>query len=310
VTLDPLPLPDMITAPRTDAVYNCHAYLTKVPVSAIQPFIEAFTKPGEVIADCFAGSGMTGIAAAMAGRRARLSDISVLGQHIATGYLTDVSASDLRRAAEAVVQIAKTALGQLYQTRRSSDGAMVEMIRTVWSFTYVCPACNGELVYYKHLQHGATVAPDKCPHCTAPFVRRTWRSTSDVPVQVVVRNAVGRLVDQDIGEADLATIAEASADPRLHEIPSLKIDQSREMFSRSGLGKRGLTETARFFSPRNAIALLELWRAIQSVEDARLRKKLAFAFTAILPRASRRSHSSPHFPWDIKESGDHRADSG
>ncbi len=294
--LDPLPLPDMITAPRTDAVYNCHAYLTKVPVSAIQPFIEAFTKPGEVIADSFADSGMTGIAAAMAGRRARLSDISVLGQHIATGYLTDVSESDLRRAAEGVVQIAKAALGQLYQTRRGSDGAIVEMIRTVWSFTYVCPACNGELVYYKHLQRGGTVAPDKCPHCRAPFVRRTWRSKSDVPVQVVVRNAAGRLVDQDVGEADLATIAEASADPRLHEIPSLQIDQSREMFSRSGLGKRGLTETARFFSPRNAIALLELWRAIHGVEDARLCKKLAFAFTAILPRASRRYQWSAQRP--------------
>ena len=34
------------------------------------------------------------------------------------------------------------------------------------------------------------------------------------------------------------------------------------MFSRSGLGKAGMVRTADFFSPRNAIALLELWRAI------------------------------------------------
>ena len=33
-------LPETITAPRTDAVYNCHAYLTKVPIAAIKPFIE------------------------------------------------------------------------------------------------------------------------------------------------------------------------------------------------------------------------------------------------------------------------------
>jgi hypothetical protein len=53
-------LPEIINAPRTDAIYACHAYLTKVPIAAIRPFIEAFTRPGEIVADFFAGSGMTG----------------------------------------------------------------------------------------------------------------------------------------------------------------------------------------------------------------------------------------------------------
>ena len=60
-----IPLPEAITVPRTDPIYNCHAYLTKVPVGAIQPFIQTFTKPGEVVVDFFAGSGMTGLAALM-----------------------------------------------------------------------------------------------------------------------------------------------------------------------------------------------------------------------------------------------------
>jgi hypothetical protein len=150
-------LPDTITAPRTDAVYNCHAYLTKVPVAAIRPFIEAFTTPGETVVDFFAGSGMTGIAAAMAGRRASLSDISVLGQHIATGFLTDVPEAGFREAADHVMQAARAALGDLYLTQRAADGVTVEMVRTVWSFTYQCPACRTELVYYEHLQGGTAV---------------------------------------------------------------------------------------------------------------------------------------------------------
>ena len=78
-------LPETITAPRTDPIYNCHAYLTKVPVGAIKPFIEAFSKEGEIVADIFAGSGMTGLAALASCRKAKLSDISALGQHIAKG---------------------------------------------------------------------------------------------------------------------------------------------------------------------------------------------------------------------------------
>ena len=83
--------------PRTDPIYNCHAYLTKVPIGAIQPFIQTFTEPGEVVVDSFAGSGTTGLAALTLNRRARLSDISVLGKHIATGYLTDAPDAGIAR---------------------------------------------------------------------------------------------------------------------------------------------------------------------------------------------------------------------
>ena len=99
--LDDLKVPDVIRAPRTDPIYNCHAYLTKVPVAAILPFVQQFTRPGDVVLDPFAGSGMTGLAAAMEGRRAQLADISVLGQHIAQGYLMEVSPSESPQGCEA-----------------------------------------------------------------------------------------------------------------------------------------------------------------------------------------------------------------
>ena len=293
MSFDLPPLPDTITAPRTDAVYNCHAYLTKVPIAAIRPFIEAFTAPGEAVVDFFAGSGMTGIAAAMAGRRACLSDISVLGQHIATGYLTDVPEAAFRKAAARVVLEARTALGDLYLTQRAADGAAVEMVRTVWSFTYQCPACLAELVYYEYLRGAGS---SRCPACKGPFAKRSWTTGDDVPVQVVVHGTGGLLAEQNVTSTDRTAVVAAAADLRLSEVPSLSIDASREMFSRSGLGKRGLTETAQFFSPRNAIALLELWRAIAAVTDKKVSKKLSFAFTAILPRASRRYQWSAQRP--------------
>ena len=290
-TLDSLP--ESITAPRTDAIYNCHAYLTKVPVAAVRPFIAALSAPGDTIVDFFAGSGMTGLAALMAGRKAVLSDISVLGQHIAKGYLAEVSPTAFRHAADSVMETARAALGDLYKTRRATDGAVAEMVRTVWSFTYVCPVCSNELVYFEHLSPlGA--APGQCPSCGGPFTRRHWSRGDDVPVEVVVAGQNRKLASQDVSDFDRKMIATAAADPRHKKVPSLPIEEHREMYSRSGLGKAGLTETSLFFAPRNAIALLELWRAIHVWEDAELRRKLSFAFTAILPRASRR------YQWSAK----------
>ena len=289
-------IPDVIRAPRTDRIYNCHAYLTKVPVAAIHPFVKQFTEPGEVVLDPFAGSGMTGIAAAMQGRRARLTDISVLGQHIAQGYLTETSPSALRGAAEKVVSSARDALGNLYMTRRASDGACVELKRTVWSFTYVCPNCSRSMVYFRHLQKNGTAQPDVCPGCREKFVRRSWPKADDVPVEVVVYGEDGKLVNQELQNVDFVAVERAKGDPRQAQVPSRAIENHREMYRRSALGKHGLTETKLFFSPRNALALAELWGAIDRVADDRLRTKLRFAFTAILPRASRRYQWGPKRP--------------
>ena len=288
-------LPETVTAPRTDAIYNCHGYLTKVPIGAIEPFIETFTQSGEVIADFFAGSGMTGLAAVRLGRKAELSDISALGRHIAKGYATRVSPEEFRGIAGEVIATTRRAIGNLYATRRASDNAQVEMVRAVWSFTYLCPSCRFPLVYYRHLS-AKSAPPKECPSCKTAFVRRNWPRGEDVPVEVVARSPQGRLVEQAVTDFDLELIAAAGKDPRQEVVPTLVIDEDREMFSRSGLGKAGLVRTKDFFSPRNAIALLELWKAINATQDGALKQKLRFAFTAILPRASRRYQWSAQRP--------------
>ena len=289
----PIRLPDTITVRRTDPIYNCHAYLTKVPIRAIQPFIETFTKPGGVVADFFAGSGMTGLAAMTLNRRARLSDISVLGKHIATGYLMDAPARDLRAKADWVIAAARKAIGALYMTKRASDGAKAEVIRTIWSFTYLCPSCGDEMVFFEALSAGGGV-PQRCPSCGGPFARRSWPRGADVPVEVVVQGENGRQVGQGVCETDRRRMRAALKDERLREVPSLSISEDREMYSRSGLRRSGMTETGKFFSARNGIALVELWRAINSVKDEAIRQELRFAFTAILPRASMR------YQWSAK----------
>ena len=288
-------LPEIVTAPRTDPIYNCHGYLTKVPVAAIEPFIKAFTATGDTVADFFAGSGMTGLAAVRLGRKAQLSDISVLGRHISKGYSASISPKAFSAVADRVIAQAREVLGDLYNTRRLEDDSSVEMVRTVWSFTYKCPSCQFELVYFRHLSSKGA-PPKKCPECAHVFVRRLWPRALDVPVEVVARNALGRLAEQPVSAFDEKMIRKAAADPRQNAVPSLVIDEQREMFSRSGLGKAGLVRTKDFFSSRNAIALLELWRAVNAVDDDAVRQKLRFAFTAILPRASRRYQWSAQRP--------------
>jgi len=290
-------LDDVIKVPRTDAVYNMHGYLTKVPVRAIVPFIEEHCPAGGTVADIFAGSGMTAIAARMSNRNAIVSDISALGQHICKGYLTEVNGDEFSRIAHDIADRSLEDVGTLYKTVRASDNAEVTLIRTIWSYTYQCATCKGEINYYYAFKTAKWDSKKMvCPHCSAAFSKKNATWIGEEPVLVVVKGENGKQVEQPINKTDQRNISQAQRSNILDIIPNSAITPNREMYRRSALKKWNLTETRLFFSPRNATTLFDLWSRINAVQDERIKKKLLFAFTAILPRASKRyqwSHKAP-----------------
>jgi 16S rRNA G966 N2-methylase RsmD len=288
-------LPDFIFAPRTDPIYNAHGYLTKVPVDGILPHLMAFTAPGETVVDMFAGSGMTAVAAKIAGRNAIVSDISVLGKHIGDGYLAEIDAVEVSRVGANVIAQARSRFGDLYETDALS-GHKLESIRTIWSFVYQCSSCANNIVYFEALKESNWKTPSTCPHCSKPFTKKSATYVRDIPILVVVDGEDGKQVELPITDADKKKIVRAESSADLAAVPSKAIDSHREMYHRSALGKWNLTETKRFFSARNALALYYIWDAVNRLTDNATKKKLQFAFTAILPRASRRYQWSPQRP--------------
>ena len=80
---------------------------------------------------------------------------------------------------------------------------------------------RAEIVYYEHLSPRGT-PPKQCPSCDGPFVRRNWCRGHDVSVEVVV-DKNGKLVPQCISDFDWKMIADAAADLRNQDVPSLHI---------------------------------------------------------------------------------------
>ena len=64
---DPGPFVSDVSEGKGNALYKAHSYPTKVPHPAIMRFILHYTKPGDVVLDGFAGTGMTGVAAQACG---------------------------------------------------------------------------------------------------------------------------------------------------------------------------------------------------------------------------------------------------
>ncbi|WP_318412603.1 DNA methyltransferase [Photobacterium leiognathi] len=288
---------DILKVGRSDSIYNGHSYLTKVPVMAIVPFIEEYTNPGDRVVDVFAGSGMTAVAAKMTGRNAIVSDISKLGRHIGTGYLSDVTPDELFQESQRIFQDSKNAVGHVYQTIRESDQKRLSFGKTIWSFVYECTQCQSELNYYRLLEASFWDAKKlACPHCQQDFVKKNATFLRHEPVVVSLVGEKGKQIEQQLSDFDFNKIADAEQSDIFDYFPNVDIPEDREMYKRSALRKWDLTSTNKFFSHRNAIVLHDLWQRFEAVENEQLKQKLKFAFTAILPRASKRYQWSKKAP--------------
>lgn len=285
-------LPGEVAVKRSDPVYNAHAYLTKVPISAIEPFLEAFTAPGDLVLDMYGGSGMTGVAAAMHGRRAEIRDISALGWHIGSNYMNLVDATEFQAQARAVVSAAKARLGDLYAVECGDCGETATLSRTVWTFVYECERCQAPINYYEALRVAEWKKPEtRCAACGEPFSTRCSRRIEEAPVLDTVACACSPKL-RDCHHVDPLNPVPADA-PRW---PGVSIGESRQMFQSSALRKHGLLTTDAFFSKRNMAVLSALREEIDRVEQESIRSKLLFAFTAILSRASKRYQWHPKRP--------------
>jgi hypothetical protein len=291
--LDPRNIPDEVVVKRSDPVYNAHAYLTKVPVTAIEPFIEAFTQPEDVVLDIYGGSGMTGVAAGMLGRRGEVRDISTLGRHIGSNYVNLVDPDAFREQAVGLVADAVERLGDVYATRCDDCGEAGVLSRTVWSYVYECTECQESVNYYESFAatDGWKKKDMKCQHCNNPFTPRGSKRIGEEPVlDTVACPCSKRLRDQEHAEP----LNPASLDGLSY--PDVPIGEDRQMFQASALKKHGLLTVASFYSERNLAVLAALRERIDRVEDPALRSKFLFAFTAVLTRASKRYQWHPKRP--------------
>ena len=276
---------------RGDPVYMAHGYLTKVPVPAIMPFIEAYTSPDDVVVDPFAGSGMTGVAAAALGRRARLFDISVLGQHIGRNYVNLVERDLLVKQADEVVRLTRERLADVYGVTCQACDRRAQLVKTIWSFQVACSGCGQPVSYYRAMEAtGWSKREMKCPGCGTGVTSKNRRVGEVAEVDSISCVCSSKQREQPATPPQIAVSLDELSYPRVEITPD------RQMYKAQALGRSGLTTVASYYAPRNLAVLTVLHEQIGRVEDAALRQKLLFAFTSVLTRASKRYQWSPVRP--------------
>ena len=285
------PLTQAVTGSRNTAFYNAHSYMTKVPPEAIIPFLEHYTNPGDVVLDMFAGSGMTGVAASLTGRKSILRDISVISAHLAYNHSRPCKSEALKRVWKTVYNRIRPTFNEIYRVpigRRQFKQQSLEDLGdgyaryTLWSERYSCPNCRKHFTLYEAIDQttGRVGNSIECPKCGEELQRQRLRAISTDPVLINYEtpNQKGRQ-QRSPTTADIKHIDSFKRETVGEWYPSVKMGNERDMYNISALHLRGISEIADFYTPRNLHALSLLFKEIQLVENDRLRQVLTFAFT-------------------------------
>lgn len=265
---------------RSSAFYLAHSYHTKVPPEAIRPFIEHYTKSGDIVLDPFCGSGMTGVAAALAGRRAILSDLSPAAIHLSWNHTRPCDPDQLASAFATIDTRLAGDFARLYRTKHT-DGGPAQIHWTLWSTKHLCPRCSREFLLWEVMDRttgrlGRTIT---CPGCRRNLKRADLPSLGSFPAWIAYETSDGKRFEKAPEGEDLKRAMAQRREKVSAWYPDATLERNNEMYLRCALHLRGVSSIADFYTPRNLEALALLWREVLAIGNDRVRRALAFAFT-------------------------------
>ena len=98
--------------------------------------------------DPFCGSGMTGVAASLAGRRSILNDLSPAAIHLAWNHTRPCDPDDLAAGFAAVEAKVAKRFSSLYKTTHT-DKSEALIHWTLWSTRHKCPKCARSFLLWR-----------------------------------------------------------------------------------------------------------------------------------------------------------------
>lgn len=146
----------------SDPIFKSIGYPSKIFYPHIQKYISSYTQSGGVVLDSCAGSGSTGIAALLEGRKAILIDDSPLASNMEYNLLNYVDLQLLDSEYKKLIEKLELTINAIYSTKLS-DGTDGYANVIIASNVYECPQCSHEIILYKN--ETGKRSEYKCPEC-------------------------------------------------------------------------------------------------------------------------------------------------
>ncbi|GAB4305543.1 MAG: hypothetical protein Kow0069_01450 [Promethearchaeota archaeon] len=280
------------TYSKRDAVGNLHVYWSKKPHALIRQYVEAFSRPGDVVFDPFLGSGATALAALSTGRKFVGGDLSHAATFVARATIRPVDLEKLKEAHERLARAVERRINELYLTRCRECGHWAAANYFRWEKVFACE-CGVEVrLSSPPTCGGGARRPSRCPSCSRPFRARKALVSKEllVGVHYSCQNCGSRNLAAEPTSDDVQVASRVSRKEILDADPLA----AQSLPKNSQIGVVGDDETLLdMFTPRTWRSLRILHAGIAAEADPALREQLTLAFTSVLYNCSKMAQDNP-----------------
>lgn len=307
---------------KNNPVYTAHTYHTKVPHPAIMRYILYYTQPGDVVFDGFAGTGMTGVAAASCSnekdeiakrineewiqifgtkpkwgaRHAILGDLSPIATNIAYFYNTPFDINALKCEVERIKNEMENECGWMYTTTNSKGEPKGKISFIDWSDVQVCPSCGKEYVFWSEAYDTKRQCMKDeyvCPHCHA--LQKNSKAATETYYDSFLNQTIVRIKQVPVIIVAKDGKEKIRREPNNYDMELLDkiektefdgfipVDELPEGQETKRNVDRGITHAHHFYTKRNLIALSKLY---EKIVNSPLSNTLRFMFTGMLTISS------------------------
>jgi len=236
---------------KQDPICMAHTYHTKVPYRAIVRYILNYTEPGDVVLDCFAGTGMTGVAAQACAsppvdlkqsienywneigrdkpkwgiRHAVMIDLSPFATFLSRNFNSYLAISTFRTAANRLLSDTETRCAWLYETDHTRDDRKGTFEYSLWSDVVFCE-CGDEVRLWNPFSSSESKGFEDeifCPECGREIKKRS----SERAHTIIWDDQINRSVTQN--RQDLVLIQARFGNQLISKPPS---DFDRQLLAR------------------------------------------------------------------------------
>jgi DNA modification methylase len=277
-----------VSVGKSDRIYKVHSYHTKVPHLAIKQFIEYYTNPGDVVLDCFAGTGMTGVAAQLANRKCVLVELSPFASSIATSLNASCGLDSLAGDAQTIIKDVERQCGHLFRAKVGQKE--FPLAYCVWSAHVACPYCDAGFSIWDVTVdevHWTEADDFRCPECKAILTYPECHKANnghgftrfDLVRVVIVQGR--KYLERRPTPDDLERIRQAETLPIAYWYPDNEVGDGEKLSEPKNA--HGLSRMSQFFTVRTLHVLSQIWYEIHSNKN----RKLKGVFTATLRRVTK-----------------------
>lgn len=291
-------IPKGVIAEGHTPIYKMHKYFARRPQNVVRMLIESYSRPGDVVLDCFCGGGVTLFEGLSIGRKVIAVDLNPLATFISDCQTTHV---DLKEYQEIVKQVRTNLLPLIekyYSTTCRECGSRADVRWFELAYNVECPAYQCRKT--TPLSNQNRVVQDgrgrpghyRCEHCSSPFLAVDAKRIGYRLVSVTYRckKCPGRRTTMPNSD-DESTMLDMERDfeslVRRHGFcfPPDRIPENWDRQSEDCLSRKGIINFSDFFTKRSLFFnayLLSLFKAYKDKVTPEMYRALLFTFSAVL----------------------------